>query len=91
MDKRFQPVHDFTIDVEFGARMVTIDGHLETARQADVGLDVGDRVEDLEDGKQATSMRLPILLKNEETKEGQQQPHKKRSSQGLSPRQWRQW
>ncbi|RXH84230.1 hypothetical protein DVH24_027129 [Malus domestica] len=25
-DKRFQPVHDFIIDVEFGARMVTIDG-----------------------------------------------------------------
>ncbi|BBH00471.1 20S proteasome beta subunit PBB2 [Prunus dulcis] len=25
-DKRFQPVHDLTIGVEFGARMVTIDG-----------------------------------------------------------------
>lgn len=24
-DKRFQPVHDLTIGVEFGARMVTID------------------------------------------------------------------
>ncbi|CAN6557655.1 unnamed protein product [Malus baccata var. baccata] len=49
-DKRFQPVHDFTIDVEFGARMVTIDD-LETARQADVDLDVRDQVEDLEDGE----------------------------------------
>ncbi|KAB2628444.1 ras-related protein RABB1b [Pyrus ussuriensis x Pyrus communis] len=26
-DKRFQPVHDFTIGIEFKARMVTIDGH----------------------------------------------------------------
>lgn len=25
-DKRFQPVHDLTIGVEFGARMITIDG-----------------------------------------------------------------
>lgn len=25
-DKRFQPVHDLTIGVEFGARMVNIDG-----------------------------------------------------------------
>ncbi|KAA3459420.1 ras-related protein RABB1b [Gossypium australe] len=25
-DKRFQPVHDLTIGVEFGARMVTVDG-----------------------------------------------------------------
>ena len=25
-DKRFQPEHDLTIGVEFGARMVTIDG-----------------------------------------------------------------
>ena len=25
-DKRFQPVHDLTIGVEFGARMVSIDG-----------------------------------------------------------------
>lgn len=25
-DKRFQPVHDLTIGVEFGARMVAIDG-----------------------------------------------------------------
>ena len=25
-DKRFQPVHDLTIGVEFGARMVTLDG-----------------------------------------------------------------
>lgn len=25
-DKRFQPVHDLTIGVEFGARMVTIEG-----------------------------------------------------------------
>jgi hypothetical protein len=25
-DKRFQPVHDLTIGVEFGARLVTIDG-----------------------------------------------------------------
>eukprot|EP00002_Diphylleia_rotans_P038221 TRINITY_DN8673_c0_g2_i1.p1 TRINITY_DN8673_c0_g2~~TRINITY_DN8673_c0_g2_i1.p1 ORF type:complete len:220 (-),score=63.31 TRINITY_DN8673_c0_g2_i1:971-1630(-) len=25
-DKRFQPVHDMTIGVEFGARMITIDG-----------------------------------------------------------------
>lgn len=25
-DKRFQPVHDLTIGVEFGAHMVTIDG-----------------------------------------------------------------
>lgn len=24
-DKRFQPVHDLTIGVEFGARMITID------------------------------------------------------------------
>jgi len=24
-DKRFQPVHDLTIGVEFGARMVTVD------------------------------------------------------------------
>ncbi|XP_019167711.1 PREDICTED: ras-related protein RABB1b-like [Ipomoea nil] len=27
-DKRFQPIHDVTIGVEFGARMVTIDGRL---------------------------------------------------------------
>eukprot|EP01091_Cochliopodium_minus_P008763 TRINITY_DN203_c0_g1_i1.p1 TRINITY_DN203_c0_g1~~TRINITY_DN203_c0_g1_i1.p1 ORF type:complete len:224 (-),score=52.04 TRINITY_DN203_c0_g1_i1:100-732(-) len=26
-DKRFQPVHDLTIGVEFGARMITIDGN----------------------------------------------------------------
>lgn len=26
-DKRFQPVHDLTIGVEFGARMITIDNH----------------------------------------------------------------
>ncbi|TQD92140.1 hypothetical protein C1H46_022297 [Malus baccata] len=26
MDKRFQPVHDLTIGVKFGARMVSIDG-----------------------------------------------------------------
>ena len=25
-DKRFQPVHDLTIGVEFGARMINIDG-----------------------------------------------------------------
>lgn len=25
-DKRFQPVHDLTIGVEFGARMIAIDG-----------------------------------------------------------------
>jgi GTPase SAR1 family protein len=25
-DKRFQPVHDLTIGVEFGARLVNIDG-----------------------------------------------------------------
>jgi GTPase SAR1 family protein len=25
-DKRFQPVHDLTIGVEFGARMISIDG-----------------------------------------------------------------
>uniref|UniRef100_A0A8C8RYF9 RAB2A, member RAS oncogene family n=1 Tax=Pelusios castaneus TaxID=367368 RepID=A0A8C8RYF9_9SAUR len=25
-DKRFQPLHDLTIGVEFGARMITIDG-----------------------------------------------------------------
>ena len=25
-DKRFQPVHDLTIGVEFGARMITIEG-----------------------------------------------------------------
>ena len=25
-DKRFQPVHDLTIGVEFGARLVSIDG-----------------------------------------------------------------
>ena len=25
-DKRFQPVHDLTIGVEFGARMITLDG-----------------------------------------------------------------
>ncbi|RXH82641.1 hypothetical protein DVH24_002413 [Malus domestica] len=49
-DKRFQHVHDFTIDVEFRARMVTIDD-LETAQQADVGLDVRVQVEDLEDGE----------------------------------------
>ena len=24
MDKRFQPVHDLTIEVEFGARIITI-------------------------------------------------------------------
>ncbi|KAL1763821.1 ras-related protein Rab-2A isoform X2 [Sigmodon hispidus] len=27
-DKRFQPVHDLTIGVEFGARMITINGKL---------------------------------------------------------------
>lgn len=26
-DKRFQPVHDLTIGVEFGARLITIDSH----------------------------------------------------------------
>ena len=26
-DKRFQPVHDLTIGVEFGARLITIDHH----------------------------------------------------------------
>ena len=25
-DKRFQPVHDVTVGVEFGARMITMDG-----------------------------------------------------------------
>lgn len=47
-DKRFQPVHDLTIGVEFGARMVTIDGkHIKlqiwdtvrTTRFASVRLD----------------------------------------------------
>jgi Ras family len=27
-DKRFQPVHDLTIGVEFGARMITLDDKL---------------------------------------------------------------
>jgi Ras-related protein Rab-2A len=26
-DKRFQPVHDLTIGVEFGARLINIDHH----------------------------------------------------------------
>ena len=39
-DKRFQPVHDLTIGVEFGARMITIDNKQiklqiwDTARKA---------------------------------------------------------
>ncbi|KAI4388788.1 hypothetical protein MLD38_001086 [Melastoma candidum] len=33
-DKRFQPVHDLTIGVEFGARMVTIDARMLLDQQA---------------------------------------------------------
>lgn len=33
-DKRFQPVHDLTIGVEFGARMITIDGSSTATEQS---------------------------------------------------------
>lgn len=32
-DKRFQPVHDLTIGVEFGARMITVDGNKQIKLQ----------------------------------------------------------
>ena len=50
-DKRFQPVHDLTIGVEFGARMVTIDGK-------QIKLQIWDTVRGMSGGRGADGLRV---------------------------------
>merc|ERR1712062_451410 len=54
-DKRFQPVHDLTIGVEFGARMINIEGK-------QIKLQIWDTTTWLEDARQHSNSNMVIML-----------------------------
>ncbi|KAJ7395621.1 Ras-related protein Rab-2A [Pitangus sulphuratus] len=68
-DKRFQPVHDLTIGVEFGARMITIDGKQiklqiwDTVSQEESRRDTFNHLTTwLEDARQHSNSNMVIML-----------------------------
>ncbi|ESO96316.1 hypothetical protein LOTGIDRAFT_239338 [Lottia gigantea] len=62
-DKRFQPVHDLTIGVEFGARMITIDGKQIKLQIWDTGRDTFNHLTTwLEDARQHSNSNMVIML-----------------------------
>ncbi|VDN93117.1 unnamed protein product [Brugia pahangi] len=68
-DKRFQPVHDLTIGVEFGARMITIDSKQIKLQIWDTHLQIFDERDTfnhlaswLEDARQHSNSNMVIML-----------------------------